>query len=359
MTDVHVNSFGKGRNDMTSVRQVAGAIVALAVSLGVSSATFAQTPAEFYRGKTVSLIVSAAPGGGADLYARAFVKYFSKHMPGQPNVVVSNLPGAGGLTAAAQLQNSRPRDGTAVAVLQRNNLYLPLISDERIAFDPRLVNWIGSLNKETYALVAWNTARVKKIDDLFTQPLKIGATSFNNENRTFPAIINEYLGGKIDIVAGYAGNDEIALAMERGEVQGRALTVTSLLGGNDASWLRDGKINVIAQMGVVPNPAIAHVPMIIDYVKDPKVKSLFEFLFLPLEAGRPLAAPPEVPADRLLALRTAFEAAASDPEFRADLAKQNATVEMLTGLETQAIVNKLYASPADVLQSVKAILKPQ
>ena len=119
--------------------------------------------------------------------------------------------------------------------------------------------------------------------------------------------------------------------MERGEVQGRALTVTSLMGGNDANWLRDGKINVIAQMGIEPNPAIPDVPMIMDYVKDAKAKALFEFMFLPLEAGRPVAAPPEVPADRLAALRSAFEAAATDPEFKAELAKQNATVELITG----------------------------
>jgi tripartite-type tricarboxylate transporter receptor subunit TctC len=287
------------------------------------------------------------------------VKYFSKHLPGQPEVVVSNLPGAGGLTAAAQLQNSEARDGTVVALLQRNNLYLPLVSSEKIAFDPREVNWIGSLNKETYALVTWEDAPVKTIDDLFTQPLTIGATSFNNENRTFPAIINEFLGGKIDIIAGYKGNDEIALAMERGEVQGRALTVTSLMSGNDASWLRDGKINVIAQMGVEKNPAIPDVPMIMDYVKDATAKSLFEFMFLPLQAGRPVAAPPEVPADRVEALRTAFEAAANDPDFQAELKQQNATVEMITGEEIDVIVEKLYGASEDVLASVKTLLQPQ
>ncbi|WP_158515748.1 Bug family tripartite tricarboxylate transporter substrate binding protein [Pararhizobium polonicum] len=319
----------------------------------------AENPEEFYKGKTVTLIVSASPGGGADLYARSFVKYFSKHLPGQPNVIVSNIPGAGGLAAAAQLQNSEPRDGTVVAVLQRNNLYLPLVSAEKIAFDPRAVSWLGSLNKESYALVTWQNAQVKTIDDLFTKPMTIGATSFNNENRTFPAIINEYLGGKIDIVPGYKGNDEIALAMERGEVQGRALTVTSLLSGNDASWLRDGKINVVAQMGVERNQAIPNVPMILDYVKDPKAKALFEFMFLPLQAGRPVAAPPEVPADRLEALRTAFEAAALDPEFKTELAKQNATVELLKGEEIKDIVDKLYSAPEDVVASVKTLLKPQ
>lgn len=344
---------------MRLMRKLTGASMALVSTVFWMAPGHAETPQEFYAGKTVTLIVSAAPGGGADLYARAFVKYFSKHMPGNPNVVVENLPGAGGLTAAAQLQNSEPRDGTVIAVLQRNNLYLPLVSSQKVAFDPRTVNWVGSLNKETYALVAWENSEVKTIDDLFTKPMTIGSTSFNNENRTFPAIINQYLGSKIDIIPGYKGNDEIALAMERGEVQGRALTVTSLMGGNDASWLRDGKINVITQMGVEPNPAIANVPMIMDYVKDPAAKALFEFMFLPLQAGRPVAAPPEVPADRLAALRTSFEAAASDPDFKGELAKQNATVELLKGNEIKTIVDKLYASSDDVLAAAKKLLNPE
>lgn len=341
---------------MRTLNRTAAAFVA---TMLCTATVFAETPEEFYKGKTVTLIVSAAPGGGADLYARAFVKYFSKHLPGTPNVIVSNIPGAGGLTAAAQLEHSEPRDGTVVAVLQRNNLYLPLVSAEKIAFDPQAVNWIGSLNKETYALVTWETSPVKTIDDLFSKPMTLGATSFNNENRTFPAVINQYLGGKIDIIAGYKGNDEIALAMERGEVQGRALTVTSLMSGNDASWIKEGKIHVVAQMGVEKNPAIPDVPLLLDYVKDPDAKMLFEFLFLPLQAGRPIAAPPEVPADRLAALRTAFEQAATDPEFTAELAKQNATVEMLKGDEIATIVKTLYDSPENVVTAVKSLLKPQ
>ncbi|MEZ2127748.1 MULTISPECIES: Bug family tripartite tricarboxylate transporter substrate binding protein [unclassified Sinorhizobium] len=344
---------------MTTRRNVIKATLALVLTTTTAQVTHAQTPEEFYKGKTVTLIVSAAPGGGADLYARAFIKYFSKYLPGKPNVVINNLPGAGGLTAAAQLQNSEARDGTVVAMLQRNNLYLPLVSDDKIAFDPRKVGWLGSLNKETYALATWQNAPVKKIDDLFTQPLTVGSTSFNNENRTFPAIINEYLGGKMDIVAGYKGNDEIALAMERGEVQGRFLTVTSLMGGNDASWLKEGKINVIAQMGMEANPAIPNVPLILNYAKDPKVKALFEFMFLPLQTGRPFAAPPEVPEDRLAALRKAFEDAANDAEFKDELVKQNATVELVDGKQTEEIVKTLYATPDETIEAVKTLLKPQ
>jgi tripartite-type tricarboxylate transporter receptor subunit TctC len=329
------------------------------VAAGLTGPSSAQSVEEFYSDNTVTLIVSANPGGGADLYARAFAPYFSKHLPGNPDVIVTNLPGAGGLTAAAQLENSEPRDGTVIALLQRNNLYLPLVSEEARAFDPRNVNWIGSFNKETYVLVSWENAAVKTADDLFTEKLVIGATSFNNENRTFPEIINQYLGGKIEIITGYAGNDEIALAMERGEVQGRALTVTSLFGGNDADWLKQGKLHVLAQMAVEKNPLIPDVPLILDYAKDEKARSLFQFMFLPLQSGRPLAAPPEVPQDRLDALRTGFEAATADPEFIAEVAKQNATVEMITGEAIHQIVDDLYATDPEVISLAQELLTPK
>lgn len=331
------------------------ATIALSTAF-LSTSAGAQTVEEFYSDNNLTLMVSAAPGGGADLYARAFAPFLSKHLPGNPNVVIANVPGAGGLTAAAQLQNSAPRDGTAIAALQRNNLYLPLVSAEKLAFDPREVNWIGSLNKESYVLITWENAPVKTLDDLFSQPLTIGSTSFNNENRTFPAMINEYLGSKMDIIPGYKGNDEIALAMERGEVQGRAVTTTSLLGGNDASWLAEGKLNVIAQLAMRPSPAVKDVPMILDKVTDPKARSVFEFMFLPLDAGRPFAAPPEVPEDRLAALRAAFQAAAEDPGFIAEVAKQNATVEMIAGDEVHKILDELYATSPDVLDQVKGLL---
>jgi tripartite-type tricarboxylate transporter receptor subunit TctC len=345
---------------MISRRNFTRTAVALAAVAGLGlGVAQAQTVEEFYKGKTVTLIVSAAPGGGADLFARSFIKVLPKYIPGNPNVVITNLPGAGGLTAAAQLQANEVRDGTVFAMLQRNNLYLPLVSAEPVPFDPQAVNWLGSLNKEFYALVAWENAEVKNIDDLLSKPLKVGATGFNNENRTYPAIINQFMGGQIEIVAGYAGNDEIALAMERGEVQGRALTVTSLLAGNDAEWLKDGKINVIAQMSMTPHPSIPDVPMILDYAKDDTTKALLAFMFAPLEAGRPFAAPPEVPADRLEALRSAFIQAAADPDFIAELAAQNTTVDAIDGAAVEAIVDTVYGTPPEVLAEVKKLLTPQ
>ena len=232
---------------------------------------------------------------------------------------------------ALQLQNTQPRDGTVVALLQRNNFYLPLVSDENKEFDPRKVRWLGSLNKENYTVAAWHTAPVTKAEDLFTTSMKLGSTSFANENRTLPAMLNGYFGTKFDIVIGYEGSEAIGLAMERGEVDGRMLTVNNLTSGNEAGWVSEGKLKVIVQVGLESSPAFPDVPNIMDFTKDPDVLALSKFMFAPLNAGRPFAVPPEVPEDRVAALRTAFDAAAADPDFLRNMRKLNSSVEPITG----------------------------
>lgn len=337
--------------------KLAGALFGAAFAL--SSTAQAQTVEEFYKGKTVTFIISAAAGGSTDFFGRAFANYFAKHIPGQPTVIVVNQPGAGGLLAGTQLQNTQPRDGTVVALLQRNNLYLPLVSDQNKEFDPRKVNWVGSLNKEEYAITSWETSPVKTTEDMFTTSMTMGATGYANETRTIPALMNEYLGTKFDIVMGYQGSEEVGLAMERGEVNGKAGTVSNLSTGAEAGWVKDGKLKVLMQIGLQPNPDFPDVPNIMTYIKDPEVKSLFTFMVAPFEAGRPLAAPPEVPADRLEALRKAFDDATSDPALIADLKKVNATVEPVSGVTVQAIVEDLYKTPQPVLEKVKTLIKKQ
>ncbi|MBZ9653743.1 Bug family tripartite tricarboxylate transporter substrate binding protein [Phyllobacterium lublinensis] len=337
--------------------RIAGAV--FGAGLVLTGAAQAQTVEEFYKGKNLTFIISAAAGGSTDFFGRAFAKYYAKHIPGQPNVIVVNQPGAGGLLVGTQLQTTQPRDGTVVALLQRNNLYLPLVSDENKEFDPRKVNWLGSLNKEEYAITSWETSPVKKTEDLFTTQMTMGATGYANETRTIPALMNEYLGTKFDIVMGYQGSEEVGLAMERGEVNGKAGTVSNLATGAEAGWVKDGKLKVLMQIAMQPNPSLPEVPNIMTYIKDPDVKSLFTFMVSPFEAGRPMAAPPEVPADRLEALRKAFDDAAADPEFIADLKKVNSTVEPVSGVAVQEIVENLYKTPQPVLDKVKALIKKQ
>lgn len=318
-----------------------------------------QSVEEFYRGKNITLIVGAAAGGGADFYARQFVPYLQKHIPGNPNIVVFNLAGASGMTAAIQLQSGVSQDGTVIAMLQRNNLYLPLVSDVEVAFDPREVNWLGSLNKEIYTVAVMSRAEAQTAEDLFTTVVRTGATSFANENRVIPAMMNEYYGTKFEIITGYEGASAMTLALERGEIDARLLPVDNLTGyGNEAPWLEDGSIQVLMQTAVNPSPLFPDAPNILEFTDDPDVIALTEFLLLPMEAGRPFAAPPNVPEDRLAALRQAFMDAATDPEYIAFMEETANAPTPISGEEAQDLVDRLYSAPDSVLEKVRALINP-
>jgi len=314
----------------------------------------AQSVEDFYRGRVVKLLVSAAVGGGADLYARIFARHYGKHVPGHPTFVVQNVPGAAGLLVAGQMQNTAPRDGSVIAFLQRNNLAEPLLADQDLGFDPRRLNWLGSLNKDTYVIAAWHTAATKTIEDAFKHELVLGNTGGGTENVTFPLLLNKTLGTKFKLVRGYKGSDEVALAIERGEVQGRAITWTTMR-GEHADWLKDHKVNLIVQLAMQRHPDLPTVPSALDYVNSTGDRQLFEFMFAPLEAGRPVAVSPDTPRDRLAALRTAFAALAADPAFEAEIASRGGSVELLTGQQTQALVDNIYRTPRDVLLRAREV----
>lgn len=331
-----------------------GMVLAATMCLSSASAQ-AQSVEDFYQGKTITLVVSAAPGGSSDYLARELANFYGKHIPGNPAVVVVNQPGAGGMVAAAQLQLNQPRDGTVIALLQRNNLYRPLL-DAGEQFDPREVSWLGSLTKETYAISVWEGAPVETAEDLFTTPLIMGATGFVNETRTLPAMMNAYMGTKFEIIHGYSGSEEVGLAMERGEVQGKAGTTTNLLSAVEANWQRDGKLRVLMQVGLADHPSFPDVPNILSFIEDPDTEAAIRFMIAPFEAGRPLAAPPDVPADRLDALRAAFDATVADPEFVAHMERQGQPLEPIPGLAVEEIVTGLYATPEPILAKVRAVL---
>jgi tripartite-type tricarboxylate transporter receptor subunit TctC len=325
----------------------------------IIGAVQAQTPEEFYEGKTLTLVISAAPGGASDFFARAFADYFSKHIPGQPQVVVTNQPGGGGIVAASQLQRSQPRDGTVIALLQKNNLYRPLVEGMEDQADPREVSWIGSLNKDVYYIFAWEGTPVQTADEMFTKTMSLGATGFANENRTLPAMMNEYMGTKFDIIPGYQGSDEVGLAMERGEVDGKVGTLGNLMSGSEAAYLHDDKIKILVQLGLTTHPAFPDVPNLTTYIKDPDVLALAKFMIQPFDVGRPLAAPKGLPEDRLATLRAAFDATTADPEFIAHMKKLNSDIDPVSGVEIERIIGDIYATPEPILAKARKLLTPQ
>jgi tripartite-type tricarboxylate transporter receptor subunit TctC len=315
--------------------------------------------ADFYKGKTITLLISAAPGGSSDFFGRQLAEYMGRHIPGNPTIVPVNKAGAGGMVAAVQLQKSEKKDGTVIGFLQRNNLYTSLLAKDSENFDPREVAWIGSMNRVFYTIVAWKDSPVQTFEEMFTKPMILGATGFSNENRTLPALMDEYLGAKFKIVHGYTGSEEVGIAMERGEVDGKAATANNLTAGNEAEWIADGRLTVLFNMAWENPPEFPDLKNFNDTPMDPQVKALIDFLILPFDSGRPLAVPKDVPADRIAALRKAFDDTMTDPEFIAHMTELNSSLELVGGERIDEIVKILYASPESVLDKVRELTKAQ
>jgi tripartite-type tricarboxylate transporter receptor subunit TctC len=333
---------------------------ALAAVLILSAGTLrAETVEEFYRGKTLQLMVGGGSGGGNDFFARIFAKHFPRLMPGSPNIVIFNIPGAGGIVGANQLYNTMPRDGTVMGMFQRNIPLEPLLSDGHTQYDSLKMQWIGSLNSETNVVVAWHTARVKKFEDLFTTEFLIGASGGAADSLVYPLLFNRVLGTKFKIVRGYKSGDDLDLAMERGEVEGRASVTWTTFSGSRGQAYRAGKAFPLAQFGLTKNPALPNLPNLYDLVKDPTDRQVFELLLARQETGRPCVVAPDVPADRVAALRKAFEEVAADKEFLADIKARGGTIELITGKEVEDLLRRLYAAPKDIVERTKAVLAGQ
>jgi tripartite-type tricarboxylate transporter receptor subunit TctC len=341
---------------MLALKKKISALLAMGLGLMFTTAAVSQTVEELYKGKTLKFVVAAAPGGGADLYARLVSKHFSRFIPGNPAIVVQNVPGAGGITAASQLMNNPIKDGSVFALLQRNNLVEPLVSERRSGFDPRKLKWLGSLNKDTYVIISWHTSGVKSLEDVKSKELLLGNTGGGNENVTFPEMLNKTLGTKFKLVRGYPGSHDVALAIERGEVQGRAVTWTTLI-GEHLNWINEKKINIIAQLGLGRNPDVGDIPNATEFVTNEGDRILYDFMFSPLEAGRPFAMPPETPPAVVDALRKAFVDMANNKKFGDELKARGGSVELLNGEDTQALINKLFETPEPTLVRARELLK--
>jgi tripartite-type tricarboxylate transporter receptor subunit TctC len=331
-----------------------GLTIMAAVLLGASSiVAHAQSVEDFYRGRSLRMTVAAAPGGGADLYARVVVRHLSRHIPGNPSIVVQHTPGAAGLLAARQLQGSAPGDGSVIALLQRNNLLEPLLAERDVGFDPRKVTWVGSLSKDTYLIFSWHTSGVRTIEDAMQRELILGNTGGGNENVMFPLLLNQTLGTKFKLVRGYKGGGDLALAIQRGEVQGRAITWTTLR-ADHPDWVRDKKINVIV-LALKRSQELPDVPAAVEYLKDEKDRRLYQLLFATFEAGRPFAVASGTPPDRVAALRNAFAELARDREFLRELALRGGSMEYMSGEEIEQLIPSIYATPRDIIDRARAL----
>ncbi len=341
-----------------------GAAFAASLLCGVTAQAQSTPPvqsaqvASFYKGKTITLVVSAEAGTLTDLIARQFTEYFSKHIPGQPYIIVNNIAGAGGMIAAARLQSQDPKDGTVIGFLQRNNLYVPLVENNHKNFDPRQVDWLGSLDKTAYAIAVSYKSPVKTAPEMFTKRTIIGATGFGSDNRTLPALMNKYLKTQFRIINGYSGRGEVYIAMDRGEVDGWASTVEGLLQPEQQAMIKKGLLIPVMNLNWTSHPAFPKLPNLSNYAMSPEGKAVFDFFIKSFEPGRPLAVPKGVPADRLAALREAFDATMKDPQFVAVMKSRGYSIDPISAQGIDALLTQLYTTSPQTLSAVREIIKP-
>ncbi|WP_321867184.1 Bug family tripartite tricarboxylate transporter substrate binding protein [Paraburkholderia tropica] len=339
---------------MTAIRACA-ALLGIA-AMAITGPAFGQSVEDFYHGKILTIVVSADAGTPTDIIARQFARFFVNYIPGKPRAVVMNVVGAGGMVVAASLQTRQPDDGSVIGFLQRNNLYIPLLDPRQNRFDPRKVRWLGSLNKVEYCIVSMSRSGVTSMNDLTKKTMYVGATGFANEDRTLPALLDEYLGAKMRIVPGYTGRGEVYLAMQRGEVDGWASTLDGLQQGEPVRLLANGKMKVLLHLGWTSPAPFVDAPNLSSYITDPNVKALFNLFLMPFDAGRPIAVPEGVPQDRLNALRTAFAKTIVDTDFIDAMKKSGYPIDPINGNAVEQIVSKLYATPAPQIESARKLI---
>jgi tripartite-type tricarboxylate transporter receptor subunit TctC len=325
--------------------------------LAACSSAFAQSPADFYKGKNVDLYIGYSVGGAYDLYARMLARHMGKHIPGNPNVLPKNMEGAGSLRLANWLYNVAPKDGSAFGIIGRGTGFDPLLGNKAAQFDATKYTWIGSANNEVSVCVAWHTSPIKKFEDMQTRELIVGGTSTSADTDQFPRITNGVLGTKMKVVTGYPGGNEVGLAMERGEVQGRCGWSWSSVKSTHQKSLDDKKFSILVQLALDKHPELPDVPLIIDLAKTEEQRQILRLIFARQAMGRPFVGPPNIPPERTKALRDAFMATMQDKDFLADTARSQMEVTPVDGEKVQALVKELYATPPEIAQKATALLR--
>jgi tripartite-type tricarboxylate transporter receptor subunit TctC len=331
-----------------------GSFAAALAAWGAAALLPSAADGGFYSGKTLQIIVSSDVGADSyDALSRLVGRHIGAHLPGNPPVVVRNMPGAGGILAANTLYNIAPRDGTVIGMLDQSIYQTQLFKVAQLRADVTKMNWIGRIISNDAVLFAWHTAAVKRIEDAFGKQLIVCSTGSSSQLRW--TMLTRLLGLKLKLVTGYKGSGECLIALERGEVEALSMpwTVIRVI---RAEWLRDKKINVLLQTGLDKAPNLLEVPRLIDLARNDEQRQILELFSQPEKIGRSLVAPPALPPQRLAELRAAFAATLSDSDFRADAARMRLDLSPLPGDRLQAIIDKSFDYPAAILAKAKTLL---
>ncbi len=326
------------------------AIAAVAVTVCLQPSAHAQ---DFFAGKTVTLIVGYQAGSLYDANARFVARHLARFIPGNPTVIVRNMPGAGTLTAANNVANLAPKDGTTIGLSARGMSIEPLLGGQGVRFEPLALNWIGSTSQEVSVIAVRSDTGVKSLDDAKTREVAVAGPALGTDGVTFPTTLNNLLGTKFKVVTGYRSGAEMTLAVERKEVDGRGSWSWASFRNDGMTMLKRGELNILVQMATAKSPDIPQVPLVMDYAKTGEQRQVLELLLAGQAMAWPVFAPAEVPAERVALLRQSYLAMLKDPETLADAKRLGVDVDPVPGEAISAMLKRIYATPPAVIERVR------
>ena len=343
----------------SAFKPVSFVLAALSI-LAVAQGAEAQSVADFYKGKQVKFVIRSAPGGGFDLYSRLLGTHMVRHIPGHPTLLAQHMPGAGGLQAVNYLAEIAPRDGTYLTMTSQA---LPM--DQALGYTPALkadlrsFGWIGNISDSNVLTYTWHTSPVKTMEDAKTRTAIIAGTGVGSAAAWLPELYNKVLGTKFKVVNGYQSGSEVKLAMERGEVEGYGANPWSALMSANPDLVRENKLSILVQVGVRKEADLPNVPLLNDMAANAKDREILEFVSKSFAVGRPIGTTPDVPPERLAALRKAFDDTLVDPQFIAEAAKVGAEIKPMDGKTLESLINDILGAPQELRDRVKAVLPPR
>ena len=318
----------------------------------------ADAVSDFYTGKTVNLVIGYPPGGGYDLYARTLARHIGRHIPGNPAIVVQNMPGAGSIKAANFLYAIAPKDGLTFGGFSRGAFIDPLLGrGDGTLYDARRFSWVGSISNEVGVCAFRSAAGIRSWADMQRKPFIVGATGAGADSDVFPTVLRKMFKLPIKLVAGYGSSAEVVIAIKRGEVDGRCGWSWSSIKTNHPQWVKDGTLKLLVQLSLAKHADLPDVPLIMDLVKNPEHEAILRVVFARQVMGRPFLAPPGLPAERIAALRAAFMATMKDPKFLAETDKLKLEINPVSGEAVQQLVAEIYRTPPEILRKAVEVQK--
>ena len=327
-----------------------------AALMAFGPAAAADEAADFYRGRTITVIVGFGAGGGYDIYARLLARYLGNHIPGQPNVVVQNMEGAGSVRAANYVYSVAPKDGTVIAAVNQNMPMYQMLGGAGAQFNAADINWLGSMASSNGTLYTWYQTGIRTLEDAKARDVLLGGAGTTSDSYIYPTLLNGLLGTRFKVINGYAGTKEIHLALERGEVMGRGGNTWASLMSSNQDWVDQKKINILVQIGFKPEPEITQVPLLIDLVRSPPEKQIATVVTLPTALGYTDWLAPEVPPARMKLLRAAYDATLQDKAFLAEASQHAMMIRPQTGAEIETLIKQAAAVPKPVLERTAQLL---